>query len=227
LLENGYLLLARDRKDTPPDTHSAEFTQIGYGLQVYMKTAMCLYWLEQAVGTNKFDAAMQDYYQKWQFRHPYPEDFKAVLQSNDVSADWFFQAMQTQKQADYALKNVKQLPDGKWELEVKEKGGLPSPISISAVKDGKVTASKWYWDFVGQADPSTKKKLVLEAGDADAFVIDREHVMLDVNRKNNQRRTSGVLPGMELWQLRSPCYISTGKTQYHRGFALVRLEQCR
>lgn len=204
LLENGCLLLARDRKDTPPDSHSAEFTQIGYGLQVYMKTAMCLYWLEQALGTEKFDAAMQDYFKKWQFRHPYPEDFKAVLEANGVSANWFFEAMQTQKQADYALKNVKPLADGKWELEVKEKGGLSSPFSVSAIKDGKATSTAWYWDFVTGDQPASTKKIVIKAPEADAFAIDPAHTMLDVNRKNNRRRTSGIFPGMEPWQVRSP-----------------------
>ena len=27
-----------------------------------------------------FDSCMQEYYSRWQFKHPYPEDFKKVME---------------------------------------------------------------------------------------------------------------------------------------------------
>ncbi len=201
VLENGYLLLARDHKDTPPDTHSNEFTPIAYGLQVYMKTAMCMHWLEQAVGTDKFDAAMQEYYRKWQFRHPYPEDLSRVFYDigNDAGWYWFFDAMQTREQADYILKNIKKTSDGKWELTIKREGNLMAPFPITALKNGKAIKSEWCSDFTfnewmhGQ---SSTRKILFEAPEADAFEIDYLRKTLDINRKNNFRRTSGLFPGM-------------------------------
>lgn len=205
LLENGYLMLARDNKDTPPDTHSAVFSPIAYGLQVYMKTALCMHWFEQANGTAAVDAAMQDYYRKWQFKHPYPEDFKAVLVQNGLKTDWLMDALQTKKRADYALKNVKKLDGDQWELTIQRKGKLQSPFAISAIHDGVPVKTQWYQGFVAGApdyQAAKTQKITVSAPQADAFVIDRERVTLDLNRKNNTRRSSGLFPGMEPWQVK-------------------------
>lgn len=51
-----------------------------YGLVIYLKTAVWTYILEQGLGKNVFDQAIKTYYNKWKFRHPYPEDFRQVLE---------------------------------------------------------------------------------------------------------------------------------------------------
>ncbi|MFN0036589.1 MAG: M1 family metallopeptidase [Saprospiraceae bacterium] len=198
LFENAYLLLARDRKDTPPDTHSNEFSPIAYGLQVYMKTALCLQWLEEAVGVEKFDAAMQEYYRRWQFRHPYPEDLRAVLEEKKLNVGWFFEAMQTQKQVDYALKNAK-LGNGRWALEIENKSSLNAPFSVTAFQNGKPVETKWFPPAAGKS----KQTIEFQIEKADAFEIDYPRTTLDLNRKNNFRRTSGLFPGMRPFEFRS------------------------
>ncbi len=190
LVETGLLVLARDRRDTPPDTHSNEFTQLGYGLQVYMKTAHCLQLLESASGTAKFDSAMQAYYQRWQFRHPYPEDLRAVLDENDLQTDWFFEAMQTQQQVDYKLKKV-QFKQDRWELEIENKGQLNTPFSITGLRNGQPVGTKWF-----EASDEKRQTLEFQMDSVDAFEIDFERKTLDINRKNNFRRSSGWFPGV-------------------------------
>ena len=191
LIENGYLLLARNHQDTPPDTHSNEFSPIAYGLQVYMKTALCLHWLEQSVGMEKFDAAMQEYYRKWQFKHPYPEDFRAILEDKNLEAGWFFETVQTQEQVDYALKGAR-LDNGQWTLDIKNKGSLNTPFSVTAFKNGEPKETKWF----SVADWQARNSVLFPIDSADAFEIDWPRKTLDINRKNNFRRTKGVFPSM-------------------------------
>jgi hypothetical protein len=63
------------------ETPAADFkNKEEYGLVTYIKTAVWMYALEQEFGKEKLDKAMQDYFNEWKFRHPYPEDFKAVLE---------------------------------------------------------------------------------------------------------------------------------------------------
>lgn len=100
------LILARNGLDTPPDSHSDHFTEAGYGLQVYMKTAFCMRWLVAVLGPQKFDMAIKDYFKKWAFRHPYPEDFEAVMRENGVDIGWFMQQVQARKHTDYRLKKA-------------------------------------------------------------------------------------------------------------------------
>ncbi len=198
LLESAYLVLARRHEDTPPDTHASEFAPMAYGLQVYMKTAMCLHWLEQSVGVEKFDAAMQDYYRRWQFRHPYPEDFQAVLNDHKLASDWFFEAMQTQKQVDYTLKSVK-ADQKEWNLTIENKGALNAPFSVTALKNGKPKETRWFSPKAG----GSQQNVVFSIDSVDAFELDWPRKTLDINRKNNFRRTSGLFPGMRPFELRS------------------------
>jgi hypothetical protein len=194
VIEIGQLLLAREDKDTPPDTHSNDMANLTYGLQTYTKPANTLHWLEQSVGTERFDRAMQDYYRTWQFRHPYPEDLRASWAASGLRADWWFELMQTQKKVDVALRKADRQPDGSWALSVRQRGGIKAPYPVAALQAGKTVATQW-------VQPGEMPRFA--PVDADEFVIDPEHVMLDVNRRNNQRRSSGAFPGLEPLQIRA------------------------
>lgn len=83
---------AKEKKDQPISTTSADFTSENYGLIAYYKTSQWAKGLEQYMGQSRFDSAMQQYYRQWQFKHPAPEDFKQIMQQyaagKDLSA-WF------------------------------------------------------------------------------------------------------------------------------------------
>ena len=67
--------------EEPIETASEKFSNKDtYGMVIYLKTAIWAYILEQSLGREKFDEAMQVYFNKWKFRHPYPEDFKNILE---------------------------------------------------------------------------------------------------------------------------------------------------
>jgi hypothetical protein len=67
-------------KDQPIETPAAAFTQANYGLIAYIKSSRWVKRIAQTLGQTKFDKAMQHYYNQWQFKHPYPEDFKSALE---------------------------------------------------------------------------------------------------------------------------------------------------
>ncbi|WP_205513169.1 M1 family metallopeptidase [Longitalea arenae] len=88
--------LAKIKKDQPIATPSADFTYLNYAAMTYMKTAILLEHLEQAMGTARFDSCMQAYYQQWQFKHPSPADFKQHFTVGDGKAvNAFFDSLQT------------------------------------------------------------------------------------------------------------------------------------
>jgi len=68
------------KKDQPIITASDQFSVVNYGLVAYFKTAYWLQEIEKEIGKAKFDNAMQQYFQSWKFKHPYPEDFKTILE---------------------------------------------------------------------------------------------------------------------------------------------------
>lgn len=68
-----------ENKDQPVETPSEKLSLVNYELSAYYKPARWMAWLEETLGRKIFDSCMKEYYRQWKFKHPYPEDFKAVL----------------------------------------------------------------------------------------------------------------------------------------------------
>lgn len=79
------------KKDQPAALPAQQYSFLNYGLSVYYKTAQWMRLLESKMGKAKFDAFIREYYRQWKFRHPYPEDFKSLLNEyTGSSADSLF-----------------------------------------------------------------------------------------------------------------------------------------
>ena len=68
------------KKDQPIETTSEKFTAFNYNMIAYIKAGDWMKLLETQLGKEIFDRTMQEYYKRWQFKHPYPEDFKKVVE---------------------------------------------------------------------------------------------------------------------------------------------------
>jgi len=75
--------IASVKKDQPIETSSENFTNFNYGLIAYRKTYEWMILLQNELSQNIFDSCMKVYYKRWQFKHPYPEDFKKTVE--DIS----------------------------------------------------------------------------------------------------------------------------------------------
>ena len=67
------------KTDQPIETPSEKFSESNYGLVAYHKTAEWMQYLENKMGKDVFRQMMQQYYAQWKFRHPQPEDIKAII----------------------------------------------------------------------------------------------------------------------------------------------------
>ena len=72
--------ITRIKKDQPIETPSEKFSFLNYNMMSYTKTGDWMKLLEDELGKEVFDKVMQEYYKRWQFKHPYPEDFKKVAE---------------------------------------------------------------------------------------------------------------------------------------------------
>lgn len=189
--ELAYLWQARRRLDQAPETTSNDFTTINYYLGAYEKPAMSLQYLEAYLGTASFDAAMHAYFEKWQFKHPKPKDFRAVLENQTgKNLSWLFDGLlYSNKQEDYAITKVQETDS--YQVTVKNKGNIAGPFPIAGMKENKIVASRWYEGFDGE------KTLDFPKGDYDLLVLDASRKILDVNRKNNNIRPSGIFRKIE------------------------------
>ncbi|HMU71378.1 MAG TPA: M1 family metallopeptidase, partial [Ferruginibacter sp.] len=68
------------KKDQPIETTSENFNAFNYNIIAYSKTGQWMQLLERELGKPLFDSCMREYYRRWQFKHPYPEDFKKLIE---------------------------------------------------------------------------------------------------------------------------------------------------
>ncbi|HET9430413.1 MAG TPA: M1 family aminopeptidase, partial [Chitinophagaceae bacterium] len=73
---------AVQKTDQPIALPSEQFEYTNYALSSYYKTAEWLRLLESHIGEAGFKQAMQEYYRRWQFRHPRPSDLQNVLEES-------------------------------------------------------------------------------------------------------------------------------------------------
>jgi hypothetical protein len=77
---NLWLRVAENEKTTQPiTTPSPEFSLQNDSLIAKTKAALWLAILRDTAGKKRFDENMADYFAKWKFKHPYPEDFKMAM----------------------------------------------------------------------------------------------------------------------------------------------------
>jgi len=195
--EAAYLLQARRHLDQAPATSSNDFGGLNYFIAAYNKPAWALQLLEGYIGQKKMDAAMQRYYQTWQFRHPQPKDFRAALeQETGLHLDWLFEGLIGSNQPlDYSISKGRKVGDN-WQLTLQNKGRIAAPLHIAAMSGDSIVAEQWVEGFDGE------QELTFPAGDFDRFSIDPLRLSPDMNRRNNHLRSTGLLRRVEPVRLR-------------------------
>lgn len=90
---NSYLYLAYSGYEEPVLTHPDHFAEPSLqDISIYSKTADVMFMLRYVLGDSLFSKLMIDYYNKYKFKHVYPEDFFNLAQevSGKKNLKWFF-----------------------------------------------------------------------------------------------------------------------------------------
>ncbi len=195
--EIAYLYQARRDRDQAPQTTSDEFVPINYWLGAYEKPAVAFKYLEKYLGATLFDRVMQDFYRKWAFKHPQPEDLKAhFVQETGKNLDWFFEGLiNSNAKMDYAITKVENRGDS-LQVTVANRGDLATPFSISSISDLAIAHTQWQEGFDG------RKTFSFPSEYGQHLAIDAQRWSLDVNRKNNYWHPKGPLKKVEPFEFR-------------------------
>ncbi|GAB4286174.1 MAG: hypothetical protein Kow0068_11750 [Marinilabiliales bacterium] len=179
--EISYLLNARRGLDQACNLKSEDYSSINYFTIVYMKSAFVFNFLKEYLGEKEFDKLMKLYYEKWKFKHPYPNNFIDIFKSNcSKNLDWFFDGMlTTNNKIDYKIKNVKKTDSGNYIVNIKNKSSIMAPVPLSVIKNG-VETEKYF------IEPQTKTTSIeLKTKDFDYVCIDHNHIFPDIYKRNN------------------------------------------
>lgn len=105
---NRTLTFASTRRDFIVRNAWQYYDDFSYGVNSYMRTAATLRTLQHLVGDQTFARIMRTYFERWRFKHPSSNDFRAVV--NEVAGrdmNWFFdQFVFSSNVLDYAVDKV-------------------------------------------------------------------------------------------------------------------------
>jgi hypothetical protein len=100
-----YRIQTTSNKDQPIETFSEDFSETNYGVIAYYKTGLWMKTLEDFVGKDLFDSCLHEYYNRWKFKHPYPEDFKKVIEEvSGKNVDTIFSFLTKKGNVEHAKK---------------------------------------------------------------------------------------------------------------------------
>jgi hypothetical protein len=185
-LETRYLLGARKNEDQACFLPSVDYTDYNYGAIIYGKASTAFHYLQRYLGDSLFDAMMQDYYEKWKFKHPLPDDFiNHAKQYTGKEMNWFFEGlMTTTNKQDWKMKGIRNTEQG-YLIKVKNKSTINAPVSITAMQNNMEVTTIW-------VDSITDKPILFPSGSYDLIRIDAFEQTTDIDRSNNSMRTAGL-----------------------------------
>ena len=121
-----YKMIARTPYHQGLALASPDYSEMNYGIAVYQNTARIFWYVFDYLGAEKFNEVMQEYYKRWQYKHPYPEDLKKVFEEKTgENMDWLFEhLLKTNERIDYAL----EMEDNS--LEIENEGDFAAPVKL-------------------------------------------------------------------------------------------------
>ncbi len=183
-----YRCMASFGVDQPIQTLSTDFSSANYGGVMYQKTGLVFHYLKAYLGDSMFDVCMQAYFERWKFRHPQPEDFRAVMEAvSKQDLGWLFDDLiDSRKVADFKLVGVKKSGAG-MDVKVRNVGSVNGPIGVQSIRNGKV------WESVWMSPEELKKAGGVEklSTFTDTVMIDADRNIPEVNRNNNMWTKGG------------------------------------
>ncbi|NND31795.1 MAG: M1 family metallopeptidase, partial [Saprospiraceae bacterium] len=141
-LYNGYRNLIKSGREEPLSTHADHFmTNYGYGVASYTKGAVFLKQLEYIVGNETFNKSMLNYYYKWRFRHPNPNDLIRIFEKeSDLELDWYREYfVNSIKVIEYGIDAIR-AENQTSIVTISKLGTMPMPIDVEvSYKDGSTS----------------------------------------------------------------------------------------
>lgn len=204
----SYNFLVKSGKEEPMSTFADHFnTNFAYSVSSYVKGSIFLNQLSYITGQQVFDNIMLNYYNRWKFKQPDPDDFINVAEkASGMQLNWYKEFwIYTTKHIDYAIDSLWE-DGGKTNIRLRNDDQLPMPVDfVITTKNGdkelhyiplglmfnekpvedpamkRMVYKPWAW---------TSKKYVIQTDikiiDIKEAEIDPSQRMADINRRNNK-----------------------------------------
>src|SRR5690606_12212720 len=157
---------------------------LDYVTTIYAKTALVFDQLFHHLGPTRFDSCTQAYFNAWAGKHPQPADLRASYeQCSGQDLGWCFEELiSSAHKHDVQARRLKQ-----GELTYRSTTVSSFPFPITAWNGTDSLGTVWIDGKEG------KNPVRLPWPDADRARIDAEARTLDIDRRNNEVRSYGLM----------------------------------
>jgi len=165
-----YLPAARSLDSQPLNLSANDYQRSNYG-QHYSKTAVFTRYLQHYLGEEKIDEIFRDYYETWKFKHPQPEDYKAVFKKHvDEDLSWYLEDVFTK--TNYIDYGIRRTGD---QFTVTNYGTMQAPVEIAFYdRQDKEIGRTWLKGFSGSSTIKGPENTVKAVIDPDGFMPDAD-----------------------------------------------------
>src|SRR5690606_24559640 len=125
---NGYYRLAASGLEEPMSLLADHYhTNFAYSQQADNKGGVLSEQVGYIIGTGKLHQTFLNFYDKWKFSHPTPNDFKRIAEETaDINLKWYFNLfVNTTRTIDYAITSVSEDT-----IELQNKSNFAMPIDL-------------------------------------------------------------------------------------------------
>lgn len=183
--ELEWLVQARNNLEQPINQEATNFTETNYTVMLYNKAPIAFNYLRAYLNDSLFDAAIQEYFRLWKFKHPHPKDLSEVFETQlGGNLSWFFDdLLGTTKRLDYKIVRIQNK-----KVLIQNKGELISPLHIVGFNRDTIVFQKWVDGFEGQ------KWIDMPSDNYSEIRIDPEHITPEIYRINNNIKKNSISP---------------------------------
>ncbi|MES2479113.1 MAG: M1 family metallopeptidase [Bacteroidota bacterium] len=184
-----YFQQVANNKDQPINLASSDYSSVNYGAVVYFKSALMLKWLEAYMGKENFETGMKSYFSQWKYKHPYPEDFRAIMQSfTPKNLDWFFtDAFKTTQPIDFKLNSVK-WRNSRANVSIKNKSDFAAPVQLSFYKSDSMIHAQWIEPFAGKTTIALDNEMKFDKVEISSDFVDLRMANNDYTKRTFFRK---------------------------------------
>lgn len=195
-IQRSALSLSKNGFEVPIATHIYRTPEPALvGDAIYSKTASVMFMLQYVMGDSTFEVFMKEYYNRWKFKHPYPEDFYSLAQemSGKRNLQWFFdQWIHRTSRCDYAVCGLKSREEGEGpsrrfmtDFTIRKLEHAIMPLDVRLTMDDGSDTTVWIpveeW-MNGEEEYRGSVALPRRVSKAE---INPDGRILDINRLNN------------------------------------------
>ena len=199
-----YINLVLSGKEQPLSTHADRYKyNMAYGTAAYDKGLIFVSQLSYIIGEENLAKTFKEYYKKWAFKHPTPNDFiRTAEKVSCIELDWYLNDWtKTTNTIDYSVNTITEKNNSTY-IKLKREGLMPMPIELEVeYMDGSkenyyiplrmmrgekpvgkkvIILEDWAWAYPNYTFKINKPKREIKK-----VIIDPKNIIADINKYNN------------------------------------------